>query len=297
MPTKAGYVALVGRPNAGKSTLMNSILGTKLSIVTPKPQTTRKRVLGIYTGDDLQIVFLDTPGILTPRYELQRSMMGYVNESIADADIVTVIIDVDEYKKGKEIFPVGFLDAVKESGKPHLLVLNKIDLLDDVKEVLPLIQEFSETNLFNSIIPLSALKSGNLNELMQEFRKRLPPSPFFYDPEVLSTHPERFFVSEIIREHVFIAYKQEIPYSTEVYISDFKEREKGKWYILADIIVERPTQKAIIIGAKGSKIKKVGEKARADIEKHLQMPVYLELFVKVRDKWRDNKQMLKSLGY
>lgn len=295
--TKAGYVAIIGKPNAGKSTLMNSIIGTKLSIVTPKPQTTRKPVLGIYTTDEVQMVFFDTPGVLQPKYELQRTMMNYITEAISDADVVLVLVDVSEYKPGSDFFPKNFLKGLEQSGKPLILALNKIDLLKNVKNVLPIIEDFRKKEIFDEYIPMSALKETSVSELLKVIESKLPESPFFFDSEELSTQSERFFVSEIIREHIFRQFQQEVPYSTEVNILEFKERTKGKWYILADIIVERATQKAIIIGAKGSSIKRIGEKARKDIEEHLQMPVFLELFVKVRDKWRDDKNMLKSFGY
>lgn len=297
MNTKAGYVAIIGKPNAGKSTLVNALLGAKLSIVTSKPQTTRKKVLGIFTSKNLQIIFLDTPGIVKPKYELHRSMMGYVDESIDDADMLLLLVDLDKYKDTETYFPDGLLEKLKNIAKPIVLVLNKIDLLKDVKEVLPIIAELSEMNIFSDFISVSALKEAQTEELIGIMEKYIPKSPFFYDPELLSTQPERFFVSEIIREHIFKYYKQEIPYSTEVNIAEFKERGKGKWYISADIIVERATQKGIMIGANGSKIKKVGEKARAEIEEHLEMPVFLELFVKVREKWRNDKNLLKSYGY
>lgn len=295
--TKSGFAAIIGKPNAGKSTLMNSLLGARLSIVTPKPQTTRKKVLGIYSSDYSQIIFLDTPGILKPKNELQKVMMSYVEESIGDVDVVCVLLDIEAYGKAEEYFDEDFLNIIKNIKKPIILALNKIDLIKDVRETLPIIDKYSKTGLFEEIVPVSALKNANTAEFIAAVEKHLPSGAFFYDPEMLSTYPERFFVSEIIREHVFKYYEQEIPYSSEVSIVEFKERGKGKWYINAEIIVERASQKGIIIGAKGLKIKKIGEKARADIEAHLGMPVFLELFVKVREKWRSKKGMLKSLGY
>jgi GTP-binding protein Era len=297
MPKKAGYLTIVGKPNAGKSTLMNAILGTKLSIVTQKQQTTRKPVLGIYTKDDCQIVFTDTPGILKPKYEMQRSMVSYIFTAIEDADIIAVIYDVVKFRYDGDHFPKDFIEAIRKSGKPIFLLLNKIDLINNVKEVLPIIESFSKLGFFNEIIPISALKHASIDTFIKTAEKYLPESEFYFDPEDLSTQSERFFVSELIREIVFKEYHEEIPYSTEINIPEFKEREEGKWYISAEIIIERKSQKPIIIGAKGEKLKRVGERSRKAIEEHLQKEIYLELFVKVRDKWRNNKTLLKSYGY
>ncbi len=297
MATKAGYLTIVGKPNAGKSTLMNAILGTKLSIVTQKQQTTRKPVLGIYTKDDTQIVFTDTPGILKPKYEMQRSMVSYIYTAIEDADIIAVIYDVVKFRYDGDYFQKDFIDAIQKSGKPVFLLLNKIDLLKDVKTVLPIIDSFTKLGFFDEIIPMSALKQASIDVFLKTANKYLPEGEFYYDPEYLSTQTERFFVSELIREIVFKEYHEEIPYSTEINIPEYKERETGKWYISAEIIIERKSQKGIIIGAKGEKLKRVGERSRLAIEEHLQTPVYLELFVKVRDKWRNNKNLLKSYGY
>lgn len=295
--TKAGYVAIVGKPNAGKSTLMNALVGAKLSIVTPKPQTTRKRVLGIFSNEALQVVFIDNPGVLHPRYELQKQMMNYVSESLSESDIILVIIDVSDFRGIDKYFPDKFYETLKSIDKPKFLVINKIDLLKEAKQVLPLIKEFSKMNLFNEIIPISALKDAQTEAMIKLFEKYIPESEFFYDPELLSVQNERFFVSELIRECIFTEYRQEIPYSTEVNVVEFKEREFGKWYISAEIVIERSSQKIIVIGEKGEKIKHIGTIARAKIEEHLQKEVYLELFVKIRERWRNNKTLLKSYGY
>lgn len=296
MKTHAAYVAIVGKPNAGKSTLMNAIVGAKLSITNPKPQTTRKRVVGIYTNNENQIVFTDNPGMLEPRYELHKVMMDYVNQSLDESDIFLILFDVTEFKKGFEL-PKQFMNAIKNTDKPLVLVLNKIDLLKNVKEVLPMIKYFSEMGIFREIVPVSALKSAETDGLINVLIKYLPENEFYFDEEFLSTLNERFFVSELIREQVFSQLKEELPYSSEVNIAEFKEREKGKWFISAEIIVERSSQKRIVIGDKGSRIKEIGEKARREIEAHLEMPVFLELFVKVRDKWRNDKNMLRNFGY
>ncbi len=295
--TRAGYVAILGKPNSGKSTLLNRIIGTKLSIVTDKPQTTRKRVVGILSGDDYQAVFLDTPGILEPRYELQRSMMRFVVESIAEADLVIALFDADEMAENPDYIDKIYSTYLDKIDSPKIALLNKVDLFFKKNELLPLMQRLMSFAVFDEVIPISAINGDNIEALIEAISKHLPGGPFYYDAELLSTQPERFFVSELIREKVLEEYHKEVPYSTEVNIIEFKERENGKWFVHAEIIVERDTQKAIIIGDKGTKIKRLGEKARTEIESHLQMPVFLELFVKVRDKWRNKPGMLRSYGY
>lgn len=295
--TKAGYIAIVGKPNAGKSTLMNAILGIKLSIVTPKPQTTRKQVLGIHSDDTNQIVFIDTPGILNPKYEMQKFMMEYVASALESADAIIFIVDIKKYKAELDEHSLNFLQAADKTGKPIIAILNKIDLYEDVKNTLPIIKYYSELNIFSEIVPISALKQTYIDDLIATLAKYIPKNDFYFDADDVSTQNERFFVSEIIREQLFLSYSEEIPYSTEVIISQFREKAMGKWFIAADILVERKSQKIILIGRNGEKIKSVGEKARKSIEEHLEKPVYLELFVKVRDNWRNNKGMLKSLGY
>lgn len=295
--TKSGYIAIVGRPNVGKSTIMNAILGTKLSIVTPKAQTTRKKVLGIYSDSYKQMVFLDTPGLIIPEYEMQSVMMSYVESALEEADVLAVMLDVSRFTSADKVVPSIYYDLIKKSVKPRILILNKTDLIHDKKELLPIIENFIKLDLFHEIIPVSSLDDKDVRKVVEVLTKYLPEGPFYYDPELISTQPERFFISEIIREKIFEGYSDEIPYSAEVAIADFKERETGKWYISAEIIVERPSQKAIIIGEGGKKIKYIGKSARIDIEDHLGMPVFLELFVKVREKWRNDRNLLKSYGY
>lgn len=294
--TKAGYVAIVGRPNSGKSTLMNAILDYKLSIVTPKAQTTRKKVAGIYSTDETQIVFLDTPGIIKADYEMHKSMMSYVQNSVEEADVLIVIIDAASYDMSKG-FDKMINSYIKSYEGPKILLLNKTDKLADKKTLLPLMAFMQQEGGFNDIVPISALKKDNLDNVIEIISKYIPEGPFFYDPEQLSTESQRFFVSEFIREQVFYRFKEEVPYSIEVIINEFKERESGKWYISAEIIVERDSQKKIIIGKSGEKIKELGKYSRKEIEKHLGFEIYLELFVKVRDDWRNNKTLLKSFGY
>lgn len=295
--TKCATVAIVGRPNAGKSTLLNAILGTKLSIVTPKPQTTRKRVHGIYTNDSTQLIFIDTPGILAPRYRMQKSMMGYVDASLDEADVVVVVVDVVKAVERKDITDSLLWPMLERRKKPTVLVFNKMDALGVRKEALPLMEQARLSGLFAKAIAIAAADNTYVEDLLAILCELAPDGPFVYDADTLSDQPERFFVGEMIREVVFHRFKDEIPYATDVSIVEFKEREEGKWYIAADIIVERDTQKAILIGSKGTALKRVGEEARQAIEAHLEQGVYLELFVKVRSDWRNDRTQLASLGY
>lgn len=294
---KSGYIAIIGKPNVGKSTLMNAIIGSKLSIVTPKPQTTRRDVLGIYTQKETQMVFIDTPGVLKPRYELHKSMMNFVEESLSGADIIIVIADVTRPETATRVLTPPFIEALQTLKKPCIAILNKMDALSDKTQALPFISSLEELGVFTEFIPISALQKDNTDKLVHILESLLPEAEFFHDPEILSTMPQRFFVSELIRETVFELFKEEIPYSTEVTISEFKEREKGKWYIAADIIIEKESQKAILIGEKGSKIKQIGLLSRDKVEEHLEFPVFLELFVKVREDWRSKTTYLRSFGY
>ncbi len=286
---RSGYVSLVGKPNVGKSTLMNALLGRKLSIVTPKAQTTRHRILGIYSDETTQIIFLDTPGIITPRYKLQEVMMHSVHGAIADADLLVFMVDARQDRPDT-------LSLDQLGGHPAILAVNKIDLIQQ-KKALPLVEQYMGLRAFEEVIPLSALNGFNLDVLMAEIKKRLPPGPPFYPKDMISEHPERFFVAEIIREKVFQQYKQEVPYSTTVNIANYEERPDGKDLIEAEIVVERQTQKGILIGKGGRALKKVGTAARKDIEAFLGKPVFLKLFVKVRSNWRNRDVLLRSYGY
>ncbi len=293
---KVGYVAIVGEPNVGKSTLMNTLLGTKLSIVTNKPQTTRKSVLGIATTDTAQVIFLDTPGVLTPRYLLQEKMAGYVQTAVQDADAVLLMLDVNapDLEKLTES-PVGDIAKLK---KPIVLVLNKMDVLLEKKAALPLIERFTEMGIFTEIVPISAMYAQNTGVLIDVLAKYLPTGPILYDPEILSEQPQRFFVSELIREQILRQYQQEVPYSVEVSVIQFEENPPPeKIFISAEIIVGRDSQKGIIIGKKGEALKRLGSKARVSIEEFLDRPVFLELFVKVRADWRESESRLRSFGY
>lgn len=294
---KTGYVAILGLPNSGKSTLLNTLLGQKLSIITSKPQTTRKRILGILSDENYQIIFLDTPGILSPSYLLQEKMMEDVKISLDDADVIVLIIDVKEDPFAENLFKQEFVNEyVLNSKKPKLLILNKVDLITQDK-VTELIKHFESQKLFEEIIPLSATFNFNTQRVKEEIICFLPEGPKLFPDEQITDENERFFVSEIIREKILELYRDEVPYSCEVLITEFKEREEDKDFISAEVVVERDSQKAIIIGKAGASIKKLGQVARESIEELLQREVFLELRVKVRKKWRSDEILLKSFGY
>lgn len=296
MTTKAGYVTILGAPNAGKSTLMNALLGEKISIITSKPQTTRKRVLGILSGENYQIIFLDTPGILEPKYKLQEKMMEYVNISLQDADIIVWLHDAQAPPHSEEDSAIGqILKLVKKQNVPKIVCVNKIDI--DEQKTITSIEYFEETKKFDKVIPISALAKVNLEIIKEFFVENLPEHPKYYPEDDLSDESERFFVSEIIRETILELYEKEVPYSCEVVIDDFKEREGRKDFIAAMIYVERDSQIGIIIGKRGSMIKTLGEKARTSIESFLGREVYLDIRVKVRPNWRSDDRLLRHFGY
>jgi GTP-binding protein Era len=287
---KAGYITILGRPNVGKSTVLNRLLGTKLSIVSKRPQTTRNRILGILTEGDCQCYFLDTPGLIQPRYALQNVLVDQIKKAVADADIILWVVD-PSHKPGNEP-DASFLDFTTRT---VLCIINKIDLIPRSK-ILPLIDTLASYAV-KEIIPVSALTGEGFPELKRAIFSNLPEGPFLYPEEDISDKPVRFFVAEIIREKVFSMFREEIPYSTCVVIEDFREREEGKDFIRAVIYVERKSQRIILIGKKGATLKKVGEMSRKEIERFLERPVYLELWVKIKEKWRKNKAFLKDLGY
>ncbi len=291
MAHKAGFVNIIGSPNVGKSTLMNVLVGERLSIITSKAQTTRHRIMGIVSGEDFQIVYSDTPGVLRPNYKLQESMMEFVHTALTDADVILFVTDIYEDIKIEE----KILQKIKNTKVPVLLLVNKIDLAD--QEKLEAKVQYWKTEVPNAeVIPVSALEKFNVNYVFDRIIALLPESPGFYDKEQLTDKPEKFFVSEIIREKILMNYKKEIPYSVEVVIESFKEEEKII-KIRAEIIVVRDSQKGIIIGHQGKALKKVGTEARKDIEAFFQKQVFLELFVKVNKDWRDNDTQLKRFGY
>ncbi len=297
MNHKSGYVAIIGKPNAGKSTLLNAILGEKLSITTSKPQTTRKKILGILSENDYQIIFLDTPGILDPEYLLQERMLDFVFSSVHDADVILFLLDMESDPTGSKTFEdASVLKVLLENEKKKILLINKIDLSNQVM-VEKVVNEISSKGWFQNIIPISALKNFNTQMVVSTLLEYMPEHPKYYPDDQISDENERFFVSEIIREKIFELYRDEVPYSTEVEIEEFAEREGRKDYIRAAIIVERESQKPILIGDKGASIKRLGRAAREAAESFLQREVFLELFVKVKEKWRSNPNMLNQFGY
>jgi GTP-binding protein Era len=291
---RAGYVALVGVPNVGKSTLMNTLLDRKISIVTRKPQTTRQRVLGILSRDDAQVIFLDTPGLIEPRYLLHEKMIGHAQAALKDADVILVLTDLSH----RSDLPGKMEQIVFASSgqKPVLLIMNKADLVPKMS-ILPLIERSAQRGLYREIIPISALTNDNIHDLVATIVSYLPIHPPFYPVDMISDHPEKFFVAEFIREKIFEKFSEEIPYSTAVELREYREREVGKTYIYADIIVERESQKGILVGHKGEALKEVGQRARTVIEEFIQRSVFLDLHVKVREHWRNDENILRRLGY
>ncbi|TZF81361.1 GTPase Era [Pedobacter sp. BS3] len=290
MPHKAGFVSLVGKPNAGKSTLMNALVGENMSIVTPKAQTTRHRILGIVNSDDYQIVFSDTPGIITPKYGLQESMMSFVKDSLIDSDIILLVTDVNERFDESDV-----IEKLQHITAPVVVLINKIDKSteDAVKDK---IAYWQQTLNPKAVLAVSALHGYNISSVLDIIIENLPEHAPFYDKDALTDRSERFFTTEIIREKIFRLYEKEIPYSTEVIITDFKEEEHIN-RISAEIIVERDSQKNILIGKGGEMLKKVGTYARKDIEEFLQKKAFLQLFVRVIPDWRNRKNYLKRFGY
>ena len=291
MAHKAGFVNIIGNPNVGKSTLSNKLIGERLSIITSKAQTTRHRIFGIVNEDDYQIVFSDTPGVLKPNYKLQESMLRFSQSALQDADILLYITDpYEKPDKNDE-----FLEKVKHTSVPIIIVINKIDLIDE--ERLNEIIDYWKKQLPDAeIFPISALHDFNIDNLMKRIIELLPESPPFYDKDMLTDKPEKFFIAEIIREKILLNYKKEIPYSVEVEIEEFKEYDE-RVDIRAVIHVTRNSQKGIIIGHQGGALKKVGTEARKDMELFLQKKVFLQLFVKVSKDWRDKDNLLKQFGY
>ena len=290
MAHKAGFVNILGKPNVGKSTLMNALVGEKLSIITSKAQTTRHRIMGIVNSDDFQIVYSDTPGILDPHYKLHESMMKNVESAMLDADVFIYICEAGEKAASNNI-----IDKLKRTEVPVLFLINKIDLSDQpaVEEKM---KQWQEILPKAEIIPISALLPFNLEKVLDNIIIHLPESPPFFPKDELSDKTMRFFVSEIIREKILTGYQKEVPYSAEVVVEEYKEDDKIT-RIRALIFVARESQKAIILGHQGNAIKKVGTNARTDIEEFLDKKVYLELFVKVSKDWRNNERQLKRFGY
>ena len=287
----SGFVNIIGNPNVGKSTLMNALVGERLSIVTAKAQTTRHRIMGIVNGDDYQIVYSDTPGILKPNYRLQKNMMDFVDTAIGDADIILYVTDVVE-KADKNVEYIAKLQNVE---CPVILVINKIDI-GTQEQVLNLMEWWKDQLPKAVIFPASAQERFNLDNIFDAIVSNLPEAPAWYDKDVFTDKNLRFFASEIIREKILLFYSQEIPYSCEVEIESFKEGE-DRYDISAVIYVMRDSQKGIIIGKGGQMLKKVGTRARLDMEEFFQKKVYLSMYVKVDPDWRENKKELRRFGY
>jgi len=291
MSHKAGFVNIIGNPNVGKSTLMNAFVGEKLSIITSKAQTTRHRILGIVNGDNFQVILSDTPGIIKPAYELQESMMDFVKSAFEDADVLLYIVEIGEQELKDEIF----FKKITNSKIPVLLLINKIDKSDQ-EQLESQVQLWASKVPNAEIIPISALEGFQVKEVFDRIIELLPESPPYYPKDQLTDKPERFFVNETIREKILMHYKKEIPYAVEIDTEEFFEEE----HIIrmrSVIMVERDTQKGIIIGHKGSALKRVGIEARKDLEKFFGKQVHLELYVKVNKNWRSNQKQLKRFGY
>jgi len=288
---KSGFVNIVGNPNVGKSTLMNVLVGERISIITSKAQTTRHRIVGIVNTDDMQIVYSDTPGVLRPNYKLQESMLTFSESALGDADVLIYVTDVIE-KIDKNDF---FLEKVQKVSSPLLLVINKIDLSNQ-KALEKLVAEWQELFPQAEIIPISATNKFNIDYLHKRINEHIPVSPPYYEKDALTDRPARFFVTEIIRGKILMYYQEEIPYAVEVVVEQFKEAQE-LIHIKALIIVERESQKGIIIGNQGKALKKVGVMARKDIERFFNKKVFLELFVKVEKDWRNRDAILRNFGY
>ena len=294
---KSGFVNIIGRPNVGKSTLMNALVGERMSIITNKPQTTRHRIIGILSEENYQIVFSDTPGIIrNPSYKMHEAMNRFVKTTFEDGDLMLFVTEVGEKYKADD--PI--VQRLQKVEVPLFLVLNKIDLASP-EEIAQQIQFWTQLISFNEVIPISALKKKNTEKLLELILEQIPEGPVYYPKDQLTDRPERFFVSEIIREKILLQYKQEIPYFSEVAVTSFKESltKKGEDLVRinATIFVGRKTQKSIIIGKNGTAIKRLGTDARKDLEIFLEKKVFLELYVKVKDNWRDDDRMLQHFGY
>jgi len=289
---RSGYVSIIGQPNVGKSTLMNSILGEKIAIVSPKPQTTRSRILGIKTIPDAQVIFIDTPGIHRPRHKLGETMVRTAIEALNEVDIVLFMVEPRKPERGdREI--IRLLEKVRS---PVFLIINKIDLIKK-QEILPVIGDYRDLYAFKEVIPVSAIKHDGIGSLLKTISGYLPHGPHYYPDDLITDQLERFMVSEIIREKIMEMTGEELPYSVAVELVEWKEREDGLVSVSCNIYVEREGQKAIIIGKRGAKLKSVGSAARVDIERLLNTKVFLELWVRVKKNWRNDERLLKELGY
>lgn len=290
---RSGFVAIIGRPNVGKSTLMNHLIGQKIAIMSDKPQTTRNKIHGVYTTDDTQIVFLDTPGIHKPQSKLGNYMMQTAESALKEVEAALFLVDVSEGIGGGDRFIIEQLKKVKT---PVFLVMNKIDKVEPEK-LLPMITQYNELYEFAEIVPISALNGNNVSTLLEQISRYLPEGPQYYPADQITDHPEQFVCAELIREKILHMTREEVPHSIAVAIEDMRVQENGVVYIGAVIFVERDSQKGIIIGKRGDFLKEVGKQARRDIEALLGSRTYLELWVKVKKDWRNQERVLKDLGF
>lgn len=290
---KSGYVSIIGEPNVGKSTLLNAMMGEKLAIVTPKPQTTRNQITGIVTTEVYQIIFVDTPGVLKPRYRLHNEMVKAAYRAIRDADVVIYMIDVQQ---PTPLLEESILDKIQTARQKTILAINKIDRISSLA-LLPIITEYSEKFPFTEILPISAKTKDGVSKLLDLIVAYLPEGPRYFPEDQISDKPERFFIAETIREKLFINAQQEIPYASSIVVEEFKERSNGITYIRALIYAERESQKRILIGERGKMIKRIGRLARMEIEQFLNSRVFLDLHVSVKADWRRHPRKLKDMGY
>ncbi|MFX3623793.1 MAG: GTPase Era [Ectobacillus sp.] len=290
---KSGFVSIIGRPNVGKSTFLNRIIGQKIAIMSDKPQTTRNKIQGVYTENEAQIIFIDTPGIHKPKHKLGDFMMKIAQNTLKEVDIVLFMVNAAEgFGRGDEYI----IEKLKATKQPVFLVVNKIDQLHP-DELLPLIDKYRALYDFAEIVPISALEGNNVEALLGAIKKYLPQGPQYYPENQVTDHPERFIIAELIREKVLHLTREEVPHSVAVVIDAIQQREGGAVYVNATIIVERPSQKGIIIGKQGSMLKEIGKRARLDIESLLGSKVFLELWVKVQKDWRNKMSQLRDLGF
>ena len=291
---KSGFVAILGRPNVGKSTLLNAVVGEKIAIVSPKPQTTRSRITGIKTMADAQLIFVDTPGLMRPRTALNRHMVQIVQEAYQSVDLILLVTDVgaaDQMANDDFI-----LQHLKDVGTCVFLVINKIDLIDK-RQILPLIEAYQQRYPFAEYLPIAALKGVNVDELVRTVIRYSPEGPRYFPTDQLTDQPEKFLIAELVREQIFAYTEQEVPYQTAVLVEQLEDTDSGVLRVEATIYVERDSQKGIIIGKRGNRLKQIGQAARQEIERRLNTRVFLALWVKVRKDWSENEQLIRDMGY
>ncbi|OKO91265.1 GTP-binding protein Era [Geobacillus proteiniphilus] len=291
---KSGFVAIIGRPNVGKSTFLNRVIGQKIAIMSDKPQTTRNKIQGVYTDDDAQIIFIDTPGVHKPKHKLGDFMMKVALNALREVDLILFMVNAEEGFGRGEAF---IIERLKEVDTPVFLVINKIDRVHP-DELLPLIDRYKDLHPFAEIVPISALEGNNVDRLLEQIKERLPEGPQYYPPDQITDHPEQFIIAELIREKALHLTREEVPHSIAVVVERIERREGSPTvYISAVIVVERDSQKGIIIGKQGRMLKEIGQRARADIEALLGSRVFLELWVKVQKDWRNRLSQLRDFGF